>query len=304
MGCKVGSQFGTHRYDGLDVRTYRAPAIDPTSDDALQINAPLVAKWLVDFLRQECVVQRKVTKAVLGLSGGVDSAVVAYLCAQAFGPENTYAIRMPYKISSSESLTHAQLVIDDLGIKSETVDITTMVDGYASTDPDMSATRIGNVCARCRMTVLYDWSAKIGGLPIGTGNKTERFFGYFTWHGDDAPAVNPLGDLYKVQVWDLARQVGVPEVIINKPPTADLVKGQTDEGDLGVSYEEADRILVHLIKGVSVDTLVRWGFHESKVRLVAAKVGATHWKRHLPTVAMLTDTAINEYYLRPVDYRK
>lgn len=269
----------------------------------MEINAPLVARWLVDFLRQECVVQRKISKAVLGLSGGVDSAVVAYLCARAFGAENTHVIRMPYKVSSSESLNHAQLVIDDLGLPAATVDITPMVDGYTAGEPEISPTRIGNVCARCRMTILYDWSAKLGALPIGTGNKTERLLGYFTWHGDDAPALNPLGDLYKLQVWQLARELGVPDVIVNKPPTADLVKGQTDEGDLGISYPEADRILVHLIKGVAPDALVRRGFSEPKVRLLVAKVAGTHWKRHLPTVAMLTDTSINDYYLRPVDYR-
>src|SRR5579885_3350804 len=203
---------------------YRAPAFDPNSSEALKINAKLVANWLVQFLRDECVRRRGMDRVVLGLSGGVDSAVVAYLCARAFRPENIHAFQLPYKISSPESLAHAKLVVDDLGIPSRTIDITDMVDGYALRENKVSPLRIGNICARCRMTILFDQSAAIGGLPIGTGNKTERLFGYFTWHGDDAPPINPLGDLLKTQVWQLARELGVPDVIINKPPTADLVK--------------------------------------------------------------------------------
>lgn len=283
---------------------YRAPSFDTLTDEHLTINAPLVADWLVRFLRGECIHQRGVRKAVVGLSGGVDSAVTAYLCARAFGPENVLAVRMPYKASAAESYSHAQLVIDATGIGDLTVNITAMVDGYAcENEPDMSPLRLGNVCARSRMIVLYDQAAKTGGLPIGTSNKTERLFGYFTWHGDDAPPINPLGDLFKTQVWQLARSLGVPEVIVSKPPTADLVQGQTDESDWGITVPEADRILVHLVRGVSPATLVAWGFAEAQVSLVVKKVAGSHWKRHLPTVAMLSDTAINEYYLRPVDYR-
>lgn len=267
-----------------------------------RINAPLVAKWLVRFLQDECIRRRKVTKAILGLSGGVDSAVVAYLCARAFGPANTYVFRMPYKISSSESLTHAQSVVDELGLVEQTVDITPMVDGYLAGEPEASSTRIGNVCARCRTAILFDQSAKLGGLPIGTGNKTERLFGYFTWHADDAPPINPLGDLLKTQVWDLARELGVPQAIIDKAPSADLVKGQTDEGDYGISYRRADPILHRLVEGYGPDKLKEIGFDPAEVDLVWRKLNATHWKRHMPTVAMMTKSAINEYYLRPVDY--
>ncbi|MBS1724848.1 MAG: NAD+ synthase [Armatimonadetes bacterium] len=285
------------------MKVYEAPPFDPESDAKLKVNAALVARWLTRFLEEECIRQRGMKKAVLGLSGGVDSAVSAYLCARAFGAENVWAVRMPYKISSPESLSHAQLVIDALGLNETTVDITAMVDGYVlQSEVDMSPLRLGNVCARCRMTVLYDQSAELGALPIGTSNKTERLFGYFTWHADDAPAVNPLGDLFKTQVWQLARELGVPEVIVAKAPSADLVKGQTDEGDFGISYHEADRILVHLVAGAKAETLVSWGFDPQKVRLVYEKVARSHWKRHLPTTAMLTDSAINEYYLRPVDF--
>ena len=286
----------------MPLPVYRAPALDPSSDKVLAINPTLVAHWLVQFLRDECQRRRGINKAVLGLSGGVDSAVVAYLCAKAFGPENVYAFRMPYRISSSESLNHAQLVVDALGLQETTIEITAMVDGYAALEPEISPARIGNICARCRTTILFDQSAKLGGLPIGTGNKTERLFGYFTWHADDAPPINPLGDLFKTQVWALARELGVPEVIIDKPPTADLVQGQTDEGDFGITFAAADRILYYMTQGYTREKLVLLGFDPSEVELVWKKVDSTHWKRKLPTVAMVSSTAIGEYYLRPVDY--
>jgi NAD+ synthetase len=280
----------------------RAESVPIDSDDALRINAPMVADWLVRFLRDEVTRRRKIKKAVLGLSGGVDSAVVAYLCARAFGPENVIAYRMPYKISSQESLDHAQLVLDDTGIKSETIDITGMVDGYLAHQSDAGPARIGNICARARMIVLFDQSAEHGALPIGTGNKSERLFGYFTWHADDSPPINPLGDLFKVQVWQLARELGVPDIIIDKPATADLIKGQTDEGDFGITYVKADRILNLLVQGYTPKKLVAMGFPASEVDLVHRRVDGTHWKRRLPTVAMVSNTAIGEYYLRPVDY--
>ncbi len=286
----------------MPLPVYSAKPFDPESDENLMIDAGLVADWLVRFLTDECVRRRKISKAVLGLSGGVDSAVVAYLCARAFGPENVFAFCLPYKLSSTDSLAHAQLVIDDLGIGSRTIDITGMVDGYLAAEPEASATRIGNVCARSRMIVLFDQSAKHGALPIGTGNKTERLFGYFTWHADDAPPINPLGDLFKTQVWQLARSLGVPSVIVDKPATADLVKGQTDEGDFGITYARADRILNYLVSGYRPAKLIELGFPPEEVDLVQRRVASTHWKRRLPTVAMLSTTAIGEYYLRPVDY--
>src|SRR5579862_8508605 len=171
------------------LRVIRDRLNDPLSDDILNLNAPLVADWLVKFLQYECIRRRGTAKVVLGLSGGVDSAVVAYLCARAFEPKNVFAFRMPYKISAQTSLDDAQLVVDDLGIQSSTIDITAMVDGYAGGQTGITPARVGNLCARSRMIVLFDQSAGLNALPVGTGNKSERLFGYYTWHADDSPPI-------------------------------------------------------------------------------------------------------------------
>jgi len=260
-----------------------------------------VEAWLTRFIRDE-MARRGFTKAVVGVSGGVDSAVTAFLAARALGAEHVLGVRLPYRTSSPESLEHAQLVIDALGIPSRTLDISGAVDGYLALEPDADGTRRGNVMARVRMIALFDQSAGLRGVPLGTGNKTERLFGYFTWHADDSPPINPLGDLFKTQVWALARHLGVPEVIISKPASADLIRGQTDEGDFGISYARADVILNWLVAGYTAQDLVARGFDEGEVALVRRRLDGTHWKRKLPTVAMLTQTAIGESYLRPVDY--
>jgi len=269
----------------------------PGEADPLAIDPELTRRWLVSFLKDEVERRRGFKKGLVGLSGGVDSALTAFLAAAALGPDNVIGVRMPYRTSSPESLEHAQLVIDKLGIASLTIDISEAVAGILNQVGEEDAHRLGNVMARERMIVLFDLSAKHKALPLGTSNKSERLLGYFTWHGDDAPPVNPLGDLFKTQVWALARHVGVPEEIVSKPATADLIKGQTDEGDLGVSYENADRILYHLIRGEEPR-----GFTKEEVEIVRKRLDSTHWKRRLPTVAVLSQTAIGEFYLRPVDY--
>ncbi|HVB30678.1 MAG TPA: NAD+ synthase [Gemmatimonadaceae bacterium] len=267
----------------------------------LEIDPALTERWLVAFIRDE-LRQRGYTKAIVGVSGGVDSAVTAYLAQRALGAEHVIGVRMPYRTSSAASSAHGQLVIDALGIEGRTLDISGAVDGYLEQEPDADAARRGNVMARMRMIALFDLSAKHHAIPLGTGNKTERLFGYFTWHADDAPPVNPLGDLFKTQVWALARHLGVPDVIVSKPPTADLVVGQTDEGDFGISYAKADEILNWMLCGYSDADLAARGYDHAEVALVAKRVARTHWKRKLPTVAMLSPTAIGESYLRPVDY--
>jgi NAD+ synthetase len=266
------------------------------------IDPQVATEWLVAFLRDELLERRGIRRAVLGLSGGVDSAVTAFLCARALGSENVHAFRMPYKSSHPTSLSDAELVVDALKIPCRTIEITDAVDGYLKSEPDADARRRGNVMARIRMVVLFDQSAKLDALPIGTGNKTERLLGYFTWHADDTPPLNPLGDLFKSQVWELARYLGVPQRLIEKAPTADLQADQTDESDLGISYARADAILSQLLLGYSDDELIARGFQREEVGLIRRRVDATHWKRHLPTTAMLSGTAINEFYLRPVDY--
>ena len=270
--------------------------------DGVGIDGALAERWLVAFLRDELVGRRGIGRAVLGLSGGIDSAVVAYLCARALGPENVFAIRMPYRSSSADSLADAQTVVDALGIKVETIDISDAVEGYVRFAPDADARRRGNVMARMRMLVLFDQSARLAALPIGTGNKTERLMGYFTWHADDTPPVNPIGDLYKTQVWALARHLGVPAQLIDKPPSADLEANQTDETDLGITYLVADRILAQILAGYRDEQIVAHGFDGHDVALVRKRVEGTHWKRHLPTTALTSGTAINEFYLRPVDF--
>jgi NAD+ synthase (glutamine-hydrolysing) len=278
--------------------------------DPLAIDAELTRHWLVEFIRDEVQRRRKFDQVVVGLSGGVDSSLVAFLAAEALGAANVLGVRMPYRTSSPESLEHAQLVIDQLGIPSTTIDISSAVDGLAGTiegtssgrAKPMEPGRLGNIMARTRMITLFDLSAAHRALPLGTGNKTERLLGYFTWHADDSPPVNAIGDLFKTQVWSLARHLGVPDVVVSKPASADLIKGQTDEGDFGISYPRADAILHWILLGYRGPEIEALGFTTSEIGLVRKRLDSTHWKRRLPTVAMLSGTAIGEYYLRPVDY--
>ncbi|MCE2423004.1 MAG: NAD+ synthase [Gemmatimonadetes bacterium] len=289
----------TQRFDS---RVRPAPGLDPDDDSVLEINVETVRRWLVEFLRQEIAVQRGFSSIVIGLSGGVDSALSAALCAEALEPESVHCFMLPYRSSDPRSLDDAHEVAEALGTPRRVIDIAPAVDGYLEKESGPGAHRTGNVAARVRMAILYDQAAGLGALPVGTSNKSERLLGYFTWHGDDAPAVNPLGDLFKTQVWALGRAMGLPLSVIDKPPTADLIPGQTDENDLGVTYRSADLILFHLLDGRSPAELVDAGFPEGDMRAVTARLDATHWKRRLPTQAMLSQTAIGESYLRPVDY--
>jgi NAD+ synthase len=263
----------------------------------LKLNTAVVKKLLVDFLRDE-ITNAGFSKAVLGLSGGVDSALAAFLTAEALGKENLLAVLMPYKTSSPESAGDAKLVVDQLGIRSEMVDISSMVDGYKGQTGKADNVRKGNIMARARMIVLYDLSARENALVIGTSNKTEIMLGYGTQFGDTACAINPLGDLYKTQIWQLAGAIGVPKKIVDKKPTADLWSGQTDEAELGFSYALADQLLYYMIDERRNDEeLMERGFEKNFIEKVKRLVQRNQFKRRPPVIAKVSHRTVN------VDFR-
>lgn len=263
----------------------------------LSINPELVRQILTGFIRSE-ITRVGYSRAVVNLSGGIDSAVSLVLASEALGPQNVLAIRLPYKSSSTDSLEHAQLLIDKLGCASITVPITEMVDALIAREPEMSAVRKGNIMARARMIVAYDQSEAFRGLVVGTGNKTEILLGYTTLYGDSACALNPIGDLYKTQVRQLAWAIGIPESIISKPPSADLWAGQTDEGELGFTYEEVDKLLYFLIdQRYRPEECMEAGFEEKFVRKVVDRVRKNQFKRVLPPIAKLSSRTIGYDFL-------
>ncbi len=279
------------------------PPVNPDDTSVLDLDMELVERVLLEFIREEVVSRRGFERVVIGLSGGVDSSVALSLAVRALGSENVVGFRLPYSTSSSESLEHAALMLEATGAEGRTIDITGPVDAYVQKyELDVSPLRRGNLAARLRSVILFDQSAKLRALPLGTGNKSERLLGYYTWHADDSPPINPLGDLFKTQVWALARHLGVPDLIVYKPASADLVRGVHDEDELGISYHRADPILHWLLKGHRPDELKHYGFSEVEVDRVWRLLSSTHWKRELPTVAMLSSSAIGEFYLRPVDF--
>ncbi len=263
----------------------------------LTINTGLARTILTGFIRSE-INRSGFQHAVVGVSGGLDSSLSCYLSAEALGPENVLAVRMPYQTSSQDSLDHAQLIIDELGVKSLTIPITEMVDPLFERFPEANRIRRGNAMARARMIVLYDQSEAFRGLVIGSGNKTEILLGYTTLYGDSACAINPLGDLYKTQVRQIARDIGVPDVILAKPPSADLWSGQTDEDELGFTYAEVDRLLYLLVdQRYSPEECVFAGFSEDFVRAVVERVRRNHFKRVLPPIAKLSNRTVGYDFL-------
>jgi NAD+ synthase len=268
----------------------------------LWIDAKLVHRILAEFLRNET---HKVgfERAVVAVSGGVDSGTVAFLAAEALGRKNVAALWLPYKTSSSESARDAMAVVKRLGIRCHTVDISPQIDAYFERHPDASRLRRANKMARERMTIAYDYSAATNALVYGTSNKTELLLGYGTQYGDMASAINPIGDLYKTQLRQLAEEVGVPKKIIAKAPTADLWPGQTDEGELGFTYEDVDRLLLHMVDRRESDEQLRTlGFDQNFIDHVRKLVRGSQFKRRLPVIAKLSERTIDRDFRYPRDW--
>ena len=268
----------------------------------LTVNSQLANKILTNFIRSE-ITRVGFQHAVLGLSGGVDSALSCFLAAEALGPENVLAVRTPYRTSAKDSLDDAQKVIESTGVKSLTIPITDMVDPLINQFGDMDSIRKGNIMARARMVVLYDQSAAFNGLVVGTGNKTEILLGYSTLYGDSACALNPIGDLYKTQVRQLSRDLGVPESVISKPPSADLWAGQTDEGDLGFTYAEVDQLLYLLVdERYTPQECIESGFESSFVNAVVKRIMKNQFKRIMPPICKLNNRTVGYDFLYMRDW--
>jgi len=259
----------------------------------LLLNAPLAVAVLTDFIR-DAVDTTGTTGVVVGLSGGVDSALAAALAARALGPPRVHAFLLPYRTSNPQSAADAQAVAEQLGVGLRPIDISPMVDAYFAVEPDADPGRRGNKMARERMTILFDQAKKLGGLVLGTSNKTEILLGYSTVFGDNASSLNPLGDLYKQQVWQLATHLGLPPGVVSKKPSADLWPGQTDESDLGVSYGTADEVLYLLFDlGLRPHEVVERGYEEAAVERIVQLEQAYRFKRRLMLIARLSGSAIN-----------
>jgi len=253
----------------------------------LDLNLKEVHNELVEFLR-ESFKKAGFSKAVLGLSGGIDSALVAYLLRDALGEENVLAIMMPYKSSNPDSLNHAKLVVEDLGINSKTIEITDMIDAYFKNEKEATSLRMGNKMARERMSILFDYSSKENALVVGTSNKTEIYLGYSTQFGDSACALNPIGDLYKTNIWDLSRYLKIPNELIEKKPSADLWEGQTDEQEMGLTYKEADQVLYRMLEeNKKVEEVLAEGFNKDLVDNIVRRMNRSEYKRRMPLIAKI-----------------
>lgn len=263
----------------------------------LTINTDLATEILTAFIKSETT-RAGFQKVVVGLSGGIDSALSCVLAVQALGPQNVLAVRMPYRTSSPDSLEHAQMIIDQFGVQTLTIPITAMADGLINAFPEMSNQRKGNIMARCRMIVLFDQSSAFNGLVVGTSNKTEILLGYSTMYGDSASAFNPIGDLYKTQVRQLSTALHIPDVIIQKAPSADLWANQTDEGELGFTYAEVDKLLYLLVdERYTPEECTEAGFEKSFVESVVNRIRCFHFKRMLPPIAKLGSRTIGYDFL-------
>lgn len=270
--------------------------------DELLIDTDVARQIIGEFIRGH-LRQTGFERVVLGLSGGIDSALVAHLVAEAVGASQLLCLLMPFRTSSPESLADAEAVVGELGCESRLIDISPIVDGYIETSiagEDVDRGRRGNLAARARMMVLYDQSVPWRGLVAGTGNKTEALLGYTTIYGDNASAFNPIGDLYKSQVRQMAAEMGVLRRILVKPPTADLWPGQTDEGELGLSYAEMDRLLYWMVDRRRTDEQLQGlGFEPAAIKRVQRLIAGSEFKRQVPPVVKLTTRTPGVDYLYP-----
>ncbi len=277
----------------------RGSAVQTNADAALSIDPGRVTSILTSFLRSES----GRTRLVVGLSGGLDSSVAASLAVRAQGPELVLGVLMPYRSSSADSLRHARLLARRLEIDTEEIDITPMVDAYFASAPRASRRRRGNKMSRERMSILYDLSQARRALVVGTSNKTELLLGYGTLHGDLASALNPIGDLYKTQVRQLAAYLKVPKPIRDKPPSADLWPGQTDEQDLGLAYAEADRLLYWMFdRRTPEKELLESGFPRRTIRRIRERVRRSQFKRRMPLVAKVSLRTVGIDFRYPRDW--
>lgn len=274
----------------------------PLNPGELEVNAELVESILVGFIRSEV---RRVgfERVVLGASGGVDSSLVLGLAAKALGAENVIGVAMPYRLSNPQSLADAEAATARFGVPLEVIEITPQVDAYFDRFPDAGDARRGNKMARERMTVLYDMSLAHQSLVLGTSNKTELLLGYGTIFGDMASALNPIGDLYKTQVWQMARHVGVPDEVVSKAPSADLWQGQSDEAELGFTYAAVDQVLFQLVdRRVGPAELAERGFDRAFVDAVLRRVRLNQYKRRPPVIAKLSARTIDREFRYPRDW--
>jgi NAD+ synthase len=258
----------------------------------------LITDYLVRFLTDE-VMKTGLKKVVVGLSGGIDSAVVAVLAHKAFG-DDLLCVKMPSQYSSKSSLDDADELCTAFGIRAVTKSIEPLLKAFEN--DSMDNLRKGNFSARMRMATLYDVSAEQSALVIGTSNKSELMLGYGTLFGDLASAINPIGDLYKSEVFELARYLGVPKSIIDKPPSADLWAGQSDEEDLGFSYAELDQALVRYVEErAGRDEMLEEGIDPSLIELIISRIYRNQFKRKMPVIAKLTSRTINHDFNYPRD---
>ena len=256
----------------------------------------LIKKHLIEFLKDE-VSKTGIDRVIIGLSGGLDSAVVAVLLQEIF-KDKFLAVMMPTQYSSESSLTDAQELIDKFRIRAIKIDISVYMNIFNQDNPDANSLRIGNFSARIRMATLYDLSAKERSLVIGTSNKSELLLGYGTIFGDLASAINPIGDIYKSDLFSFAKYLGVPESIINKPPSADLFDGQSDENEIGYSYIEIDRVFkLYVEDRLSIKSIISLGENEKLVNMLVKRIYRNHFKRKMPIVAKLTDRTFGHDFL-------